>query len=251
MGDVTIALCMIVRDEAPIIARALRSCREIISSWLVVEPGSTDATPAIVERELAGIPGRLERRTWRNFGANRTEALGLAAELGSRYLLLLDADDELERHFEPCDPFGHAAYWLEIRTAGCASYHQPRVLAAALPWRYVGDTHEYLDGPGLTPRTTLPALAVRHHCDGSRWPRKLADDRMILEQAFERDPHDARTVFYLANTYRDLGEHDRALGLYLQRATMGGCLAEAQAAAVQAARLAAGDATPVNVPTPE
>ena len=89
--DSTIALAMIVRDEAEVIGRCIESVRERIDYWVICDTGSTDATREIVRDALAGVPGELHQRKWVDFGHNRTELLRLARGKAD-YLLLLDAD---------------------------------------------------------------------------------------------------------------------------------------------------------------
>src|SRR5689334_15097050 len=74
----TVCLVMIVRDEAPILRRCLASVRPHINAWVVCDTGSVDESPAVVEAELADLPGALHHRPWRSFGENRTEAVAFA-----------------------------------------------------------------------------------------------------------------------------------------------------------------------------
>ena len=87
----TIALCMIVRNEAAILPRCLRSVRPLIDAWVICDTGSSDGTQEVIARELADVPGELHETTWVDFGHNRSELLELARG-GADYLLLLDAD---------------------------------------------------------------------------------------------------------------------------------------------------------------
>lgn len=241
-----IGLCMIVRDEQDVISRCLESVRPFISSWCIVDTGSVDDTPAIVERLLSDIPGDLHHREWRDFGTNRTETIDLASGTAD-YLLLLDADDELVELDTTL--LERRSYNLRVEDGG-DGYTQPRLIDAATPWRYVGVTHEYLTSPLCPiPGDTETRGVLRHHCDGSRRPRKFEEDATLLEQSLAASPDDPRTVFYLANTYRDLGRLGEATDLYWQRARMGGWQAEALAAAEQAIRLQSGNLTPVGVPS--
>ena len=63
----TICLNMIVRDEAAVIERCLASVRPYIDSWVIVDTGSLDDTPARIVSTMAGVPGELHHRAWRNF----------------------------------------------------------------------------------------------------------------------------------------------------------------------------------------
>ncbi|MGH3102149.1 MAG: glycosyltransferase, partial [Thermoleophilia bacterium] len=97
----TVCLNMIVKDEAPVIARCLTSVRPLIDSWVIVDTGSTDGTQEIVRDVLADLPGELIDRPWRDFGSNRTEALQLARGRAD-YVFVIDADEvvALDPEFE-------------------------------------------------------------------------------------------------------------------------------------------------------
>ena len=52
--------------------------------------------------------------------------------------------------------------------------------------------------------------------------QKYARDRDLLLAEVERNPEDARSVFYLAESYRDLGDFVNARKWYARRVEMGG-----------------------------
>lgn len=214
-----LGLVAIVKDEAASVERCLASARPHISHWTIVDTGSTDGTPELVERALEGIPGTLHRRPWVSFGHNRSEAFALAHGTAD-WLLALDADMtlELDEDFDP-DPTVDA-YMLAMGDAEF-TWRLPLLLRGSLPWQSVGAVHEYTTLPwGLGNRVATDAVRVVTGGVGAT-PEKLRWHASLLEAELERRPDDARTVFYLAQTYRDL--HDaRAIGLYQRRAEMGG-----------------------------
>ena len=53
----TIGLCMIVRDEAPVIGRCLESVLPLIDSWQICDTGSRDSTREIIASTLGHLPG--------------------------------------------------------------------------------------------------------------------------------------------------------------------------------------------------
>jgi glycosyltransferase involved in cell wall biosynthesis len=73
----SIGLCMIVRNEAPVIRRCLESMLPLIDYVLIVDTGSTDATRTVVRDFLSekNIAGEVIDEPWQNFAYNRTFAL--------------------------------------------------------------------------------------------------------------------------------------------------------------------------------
>src|SRR5262249_54493873 len=62
-------------------------------------------------------------------------------------------------------------------------------------------------------------------------------DALLLESALLDDPDNARYVFYLAQSYRDAGDHEQALRTYRRRVDMGGWGEEVWVALYQIAQL--------------
>jgi len=216
----TVCLCMIVRDEAAVIARCLESVSSVIDCWLICDTGSVDATRAIIRDTLRGIPGELRERPWVDFGHNRSELMELARGRAD-YLLLLDADMTLTASGALPAVLSADAYLL--RHMGDPEYWIKRLVRGDRRWEYVGTTHEYLVATdGAETEERLDVLVVAHHADGGARADKLQRDVRLLQRDLERDPANGRAVFYLAQTYRDLGRLERAAELYMQRAAMGG-----------------------------
>lgn len=217
-----ICLAMIVRNEAAVIRRVLASAKPLISSWRIIDTGSTDGTPDIIERELAGIPGELRRSEWVDFGANRTELVEWASGSGD-WLLLLDADMTVAVD----DDFANRLAAFESDAAlvvvdGGIRYRMAYLVRSGLPWRYLGRTHEHLACSGPYSSAWFDGLRIEHHGDGSSHAEKLERDIRLLGMDLDENPEDPRSVFYLAQTHRDLGNHERARDLYLRRVELGG-----------------------------
>jgi glycosyltransferase involved in cell wall biosynthesis len=217
-----IRLVMIVKDEAAVVARALQSAKAVIDSWLIVDTGSTDGTQAIIRECMKDIPGELHERPWVDFGHNRTEALELAKDKAD-YFLILDADDILE--MQRPDALTESVYSLEI-CYGHLRYRRTQLVKASLNWRYVGVLHEYLHNDNSDELRAVRLSNARIHVtrDGnrSRDPLKYHKDAAVLEEALESEPDNDRYVFYLAQSYRDCGQIEKAIKAYQHRAGMGG-----------------------------
>jgi glycosyltransferase involved in cell wall biosynthesis len=217
---------MIVKNEAPVIARCLASSRPIIDYWVIVDTGSTDGTQDKIWTLMADLPGELHERPWRDFAHNRTEALELSRSHGE-YVLVIDADDELE--FEPqfkMPTLQDDSYMLRI-TDTSVRYNRTQIVRAVLPWRWRGVLHEFLTCEDARSSSgILEGLRLRRNHDGARRrdPQTYRHDVEILKAALqtERDPFmRSRYEFYLAQSYRDCGEKGKALQAYLRRAELG------------------------------
>ena len=220
----TICLCMIVKNEAPVIRRCLASVRPLIDHWIIVDTGSTDGTQDIIRNAMADLPGEVIERPWRDFAANRSEALALARPHGD-YSLIIDADDVLEIPGDFVMPdLDEDSYSIDI-AFNVVRYVRPQFVKAALPWRYEGVLHEFLTCQEAHTAGHLP-LTLRINSDGARRrdPLTYRNDAAVLSRALATETDSllcARYTFYLAQSYRDCGENEKAVAAYLDRATMG------------------------------
>ncbi len=220
----TICLSMIVKNEAPVIARCLASVRGLIDHWVIVDTGSTDGTQEIVRATLADLPGALHERPWRDFAQNRTEALTLARPHGD-FTLIIDADDELvlEPGYQP-PTLDLDSYYLQIEDVG-VRYQRQQLVRNTLAWRFVGVLHEFLTSETPARTGALPLVMRRNH-DGARRrdPETYKNDATLLEKAVKTETQPmlrARYAFYLAQSYRDCGDQRQAIVWYLRRASLG------------------------------
>lgn len=231
-----LGLVLMVKDEAEVIDRCLASARPYISSWTVVDTGSTDDTPERVEAALEGIPGKLWRLPFVNFGHSRSELL-VAARGTADWLLCLDADNTvaIDDDFEP-DP-AVEAYMVDFGWEGFEN-RLPLLLRGDLPWKSVGPVHEATVLPGrMYVSQPTDKVRIRHHGQRDNGPAKWKWHASLLEAEIARNPDDARSTFYLAETFKRLGDTANALRLYRQRSGMTGFVEETWFARYQAALL--------------
>ena len=226
---------MIIKDESAVIRRALESVIPFIDSWTICDTGSTDGTQAIVRDVLKDIPGTLHEVPWVNFGANRTQVLALAKPTAD-YLLILDADRVLVVTAPFKDSLTEDAY--EFRYQGDLDYTYTCLLSTRHDWYYVGVTHEYITSKtAKMPPTPLPAVTIIDFCDGGSRADKFTRDIELLTDSVTEDPQNARDVFYLAQTYKDLGRYAEALTWYERRVMLGGWPEEVFYAMYQVGRM--------------
>ena len=220
----TVCLCMIVKDEKGIIERCLRSVRDLIDHWVICDTGSTDGTQEIVRAELASVPGELHERPWVDFGHNRSEALELARG-SADYLLLLDADWTFEAQPAALAKLTADAYLVRLgHPEGTGfDYYNRQLVRGDRRWWYVGAAHEYIATDDAYTEDRLHHARIVNHYDGNVGrEHRFRRDAELLEASVSRSPDNERDVFYLAQTYRDLGELPHSIELYRRRLQLGG-----------------------------
>ncbi len=214
---------MIVRNEAHIIEELIASVAGLIDCWVIVDTGSDDGTQELIRRCMKDrrIPGELHERPWRNFGENRSEALALA-QGHADYIWVMDADDVVIGEVDFA-ALTEDAY--EMRFKDGLGYWRRQLFRDGLPWRYEGVLHEFsvCDAPFAERRLEGDYhIHSRRLGSRSRDPGKYRRDAEILQAEVDRDPDNARNVFYLAQSYFDAGDYAQARRWYERRAEMGG-----------------------------
>jgi len=230
----TISLCMIVKNESQIILRCLRSARKLVDYVLVTDTGSTDGTQAVIQKYLAeqALPGEVIDEPWQDFVHNRSVALAKLRERADiDYALVMDADDTLvftdgfdtERFRQSLDK---DFYHVELRL-GPIRFWRAQILSNRLPFGYKGVLHEFVAGPRANSSSgTVSGFYIQAGNDGvrSRNPNKYREDVATLEKALVTETDEfirARYTFYLAQSWMNAGEKEKALQTYLHRAELG------------------------------
>jgi glycosyltransferase involved in cell wall biosynthesis len=215
----TICLGMIVKNEKLNIKQTLETVIPIIDYWVIIDTGSTDDTMQIIKETLKDIPGELFERPWINFGYNRSE-VALLTKNKADYSLMLDADFLIELDNFNKNDLIDDQYDLLIKWFGTGFYN-PLLFNNRLSWKSVGVVHEYWYAEGIKTRSKMPQLCINHDRHGPARPKGLCDIK-LLEQGIIDEPNNARYHFYLANTYRDVGEYKKAIEIFNKRVAMGG-----------------------------
>lgn len=217
---------MIVKNESKVIERCLNSVKTIIDSWVIVDTGSTDETPKIIETCLKDVPGQLYQRPWVDFAHNRNEALKLAQKT-SDYVFFIDADEELSIANEFVMPLlDKDAYYVATILPDNVQFYRMLLVNNHLDWQWEGVIHEALYSPchgrscAILPGIQNIAIAKDGH--RSKDPEIFKKDVRILEGALKKEPHNSRYVFFLAQSYLQSHEYKKALQSYEKRSKMSG-----------------------------
>lgn len=114
----------------------------------------------------------------------------------------------------------HNAYLIPF--TGDLGYSVIRLISTRVIWKYRGAVHEVIESDPPTVAVPLNGVSITDFEDGSAQVEKWERDIGVLTKELEEDPKNPRTVFYLAQSYRDIGEFAKAAELYERRVGMGG-----------------------------
>lgn len=218
MSDV-LSLCLIVKDEENNLSRCLDSARGLTNELIVVDTGSTDATPRIAEQYGAAvIPFDFSVV---DFAAARNRAI---AQANGRWVLMLDADEVLEPVSAPLirrliARGENAAYYFERHNRWSGSEQSTvdyvvRLFPKRPDYRYRGRVHETIDGSILSGGGRLHQTGVRLNHNFSSDPearrRKNRWYIEILKEEIAADPNDDSRLDFLAAEYHQLEMFEEA-----------------------------------------
>jgi glycosyltransferase involved in cell wall biosynthesis len=229
-----ICLNMIVKNESKIITRLLNSVLPIIDYYCICDTGSTDNTVEIIKDffKKHNIPGKITYEPFKDFAHNRTFSLQQCDDLDVDYLLLLDADMLLDTsNIENIEEFKNTlvsdAYHI-FQGSDHFFYKNIRILRNYPSISYWGVTHEYINLPvnSVVDSIDKSVLFIRDIGDGGSKKDKFERDIRLLKKGLEEFPNNARYTFYLANSYRDIGQYDNAIETYKKRIEIGGWIEE-------------------------
>jgi tetratricopeptide (TPR) repeat protein len=226
---------MIVKNESKIILRLLNSVVSLLDSYCICDTGSTDNTVELITSffKEKGIIGKVVQEPFRDFGYNRTFAINSCKDIAnSDYLLFLDADMTILMNPElnVCDFKNNLtsdAYFIN-QGSHIFHYKNMRIIKNRKNFSYWGVTHEYVKCPENITTNNIEKndIFIMDIGDGGCKGDKILRDIRLLTKGLEEIPNNDRYTFYLANTYRDQGDYNKAIEYYKKRIELGGWIEE-------------------------
>lgn len=227
-----ISLCLIVKDEAAYLARAIESSRAAADEIIVVDTGSRDDSLSIAHR----LGAKVFHFRWRgDFSAARNFALEQAA---GEWILFLDADEEfagedaqkLREIVATTDAAGYFFKIINFYNAENRVEQAPDVVFRFFrnhpDHRYEGRVHEQII-PAIMRRNPEARFAIREditlfhygYLDANLTAkRKRERNLQLMEQEAARFPDDPVVNFHLGVEYFRQGDYPRATQAFLRAA---------------------------------
>ena len=243
-GRPTVGLVLIAKGDeaATIIARAIVSTMKVVDAVTVVSDGgqqTVDVCKALgADVHLRPTP-KIDYETGQgHITLARNEALSIA-ERRTDYLLVLDPDDSYEGDL-PTELTADA-YEIFVYDHGLR-YPRVQLFRSGKGYHYRGIIHEQLTFPPGTVMGKISSLKYirRHggHQDQVSPEVKYGKHANWLRKWLVDHPEDTRSQFYLAQSYRDSRQYDKAIEEYEKRiAQVGGWDEERAFSATQIARI--------------
>jgi len=214
-----LSLCMIVKNEERSLSRSLDSVRGLAGEIVIVDTGSTDATPRIAAQY--GAKAISFDFAVVDFAAARNRALASAT---GRWILMLDADETLDAASAPeierlIALNENAGYFLERHNRSSDSETSTKDYVVRLfpnrpDYRYRGRVHETIDASILAGGGRLQKTGIRieHNFSSDREARRRKNHWYIeiLKEEIATDPSDDTRLDFLAAEYHQLEMFDEA-----------------------------------------
>ena len=238
----TICLNMIVKNETKNLRRLFKSLQKVIDYYVIHDTGSTDGTQGLIKEVMGGydISGEIIEEEWVNFGVNRQKALEsvVNSKYNPDYLLWIDADEEL--YFKNPEWFNNLTkdcYNIK-RVYGSIDYYNPHLIRVNnnnnIGWYWKAPVHNYLCSKKhySSEFVDKEIVHIKSYCSGGAKSQNVTDEEKYLRDAkllieyLKENPNDPRTIFYIAQSYKDADKYDESIKWYKKRLTVEGWLQE-------------------------
>ena len=235
---IKVALNMIVKNEEDNICRTLESVKDFCDLYVILDTGSEDNTINTIinycEKNKKSL--YIISYPFENFSITRNIAIEYANDKAD-YLLFMDSNDELKNydpklkivlqenlHNERMLGFHIKQEW---NTNGHIDrYYNIRLVKTKKNWNYKSPVHEYITCPSVEANGTNyhiskidngPYIFQDRSKDAHKSVKRFKRDKELLYNEYLKNPHDSRTLFYLAQTCSCLNHYEESYKYYILR----------------------------------
>lgn len=224
--DDLLAVIIMVRNEATTIEPTLeRFVQHGITKYLVLDTGSTDRTVDVAKEFFTKhkiTNAVIKQEPFVNFAVSRNRTLELAEQAfpNTTFFVFPDAEwfaENVDELIAYCKKWEHdtlPAYLIRLSTS-VHDFFVPRVLRSSAHARFKGAVHEFLDIESSAKLPDAIHFVVSPSREGqAKTEARYHRDLKLLLDEHKNDPTNARTLFYLAQTYSCLDDYQNAYKYY-------------------------------------
>lgn len=218
----TIALSMIVRNEAQYIVKTLTFLLPYIDHYAISDTGSNDNTKDLITKLLKNHNKSfsLTSNKWIDFAYNRNIVLSTVLHKYD-YILLIDADE----HFIVYDTMfkqmlsteKHINYRVSTKHSNIANNtaSKRKLISGYLDWYYEDKVHEQLRCKTKYYKTILlkdDAIQIVHTRPTTN--EKISYYKKLMEEILETKPNHYSTLYHYGNHLRQEKKYTQAISIY-------------------------------------
>ena len=213
---VTLSVCMMVRDESKNLDRCLSAIKDFADEIIVVDTGSVDNSIAVCKKYGAII----HKHPWENFSVHRNQSIGYATK---EWIMIYDADEEfvgsgvdLKKAIGAaqgsCDAMGIVAHDLNEDGSWSVNSNLTKFFRNGTV-HFEGTVHNdaMFDRGKVAFFIDAYINHYGYHGDPELKKKKSARTIGLLEKELVDNPSRTKVLFYLFQSYADIGEIDKAL----------------------------------------
>jgi len=216
---------MITKNSGEILRKCLKSNKDLIDYWTILDTGSTDNTISIIKEELKDKEGQLFHGDFIDFSQARNKAIELSPKL-CKYMIMLDdsyivhGQDELKsllKSRKKCFSIKIGNYRnLNLQN----DYYSNRIFPSNSDYKYIYRVHEFLNIPPKdveviqNNKIFINDVEVYEH--KVRSATRLNNDIQLLLKDLEEKPNDSHVLYYLAKTFYNLENYEQSLKYFSQ-----------------------------------
>ena len=223
-----ICLAIMAKHEAQTIEKTIECCRPFVDHVLIsVDSKSTDGTREIANKIADTVRTHVfatEESPHGSFAKARQSMIDAARELGYDWILQVDGheyfyskDQMTLKKLIDNNP-GYDAFSLPLEFNG-SNIRQIRLHKSDPYIKYLGDIHNHLSG--IKKELHCESMYLVHDRTGQpvehikeRDVQRSEMSDKILGKRIEDNPSDSRSMFYLAQSYKETGRAEEAIDMF-------------------------------------
>lgn len=226
-----IGLCLITFNEEKVISRMLNSILPIVDYYVIVDTGSKDNTKKIIKKffDEKNISGEIHDAEEFNMSKHLNFGFEKLKERKIDFALYIDSDNVLSipKNFNVNDfkneLFKYDSGMINV-TNKDIKYGKRLLYNLKKEWKWIGVIHENINWvEGTTTYNSQLNLII--HNDGNSWTSQTIKEKYlrhanIILKDIKENGETSRNIFYLAQSYRDAEEREKAIEYYQKRVLM-------------------------------
>lgn len=245
--DNLIHFCMIVKNGGKQLEDMLLCSLPFIDRWTIIDTGSNDETVDIVNKVLASKRGKLHQMPFVDFSTTRNQCLDLAGTT-CKYTIMLDdtyyVNGNLRDFLKKTrDDLYADSFSIYIQTNDIL-YASVRIILSESGLRYKYRVHEVFEERNninvIIPKENAWIEDKQFEYTKKRTDERKNKDIQMLMEDLQEDPNNPRTYYYIAQTYLNMKNYEKAYEYFLKRGKFAysGYIQERFDAIFEAARIA-------------